>query len=159
MNTDKRKTYLWHFIYEIGIHHSSCFVEIKQVRLGYSVNSKMIFGILVFCVIAHTMLSSYFNPLSVKLTKWPNILKQFVGNLPTNCLSVFGHFVGVAPKGLNIVWNSDDVKITNYGRIPWNENWPEDLKFLNSQNLSEVYFIQQIFFYELVYKYESFSGP
>ena len=35
-----------------------------------------------------------FNPLSAELTKWPNTLKQFVGNLPTNCLSVFGHFVG-----------------------------------------------------------------
>ena len=39
------------------------------------------------------------SPLSTKLTKWPNILKQFVGNLPTNCLSVFGHFVGLALKG------------------------------------------------------------
>ena len=35
-----------------------------------------------------------------QLTKWPNTLKQFVGNLPTNCLSVFGHFVGLAFKGL-----------------------------------------------------------
>ena len=37
---------------------------------------------------------------SVKLTKWPNTLKQFVGNLPTNCLSVFGHFMGLALKNL-----------------------------------------------------------
>ena len=41
------------------------------------------------------------NPLSKKLTKWPNTLKQFVGNLPTNCLNVFGHFIGLAIKGLN----------------------------------------------------------
>ena len=33
------------------------------------------------------------NPLSAKLTKWPNTLKQFVVNLPKNCLSVFVHFV------------------------------------------------------------------
>ena len=33
------------------------------------------------------------NPLSAKLTKWPNTLKQFVGNLAANCLSVFGDFV------------------------------------------------------------------
>ena len=26
---------------------------------------------------------------------------QFVGNLPTNCLSVFDHFVGLALKGLS----------------------------------------------------------
>ena len=42
-----------------------------------------------------------FNPLSANLTKWPNTLKQFVGNLPTNCLSVFGHFVNLALKRLN----------------------------------------------------------
>ena len=35
-----------------------------------------------------------------QLTKWPNTLKQFVGNLSTNCLSVFGQFVGLAFKGL-----------------------------------------------------------
>ena len=40
------------------------------------------------------------NPLSVNSTKWPNTLKQFVGKLPTNCLSVFDHFVGFALKGL-----------------------------------------------------------
>ena len=33
-------------------------------------------------------------------TKWPNTLKQFVGKLPNNCLSVFGHFVNLALKGL-----------------------------------------------------------
>ena len=34
-----------------------------------------------------------FNPLSGSPTKWSNILKQFIGKLPTNCLSVFDHFV------------------------------------------------------------------
>ena len=42
------------------------------------------------------------NSLSSNPTKWSNKLKQFVGNLPTNCLSVFGHFVLLAVKGLNI---------------------------------------------------------
>ena len=40
------------------------------------------------------------NTLSTK--KWSNTLKQFVGNLPTNCLSVFDHFVKLAFKGLNM---------------------------------------------------------
>ena len=40
------------------------------------------------------------NPLSANFAKWPNTLKQFVGNLPTNYLNVFGHFVGLALKGL-----------------------------------------------------------
>ena len=33
------------------------------------------------------------NYLSANATKWTNTLKQFVGNLLTNCLSVFDHFV------------------------------------------------------------------
>ena len=33
-------------------------------------------------------------------TKWSNTPKQFVGKLPTNCLSMFDHFVGLALKGL-----------------------------------------------------------
>ena len=40
------------------------------------------------------------DALSAKLTKWSNTLKQFVVKLPTNCLSVFDHFVGLALKGL-----------------------------------------------------------
>ena len=40
------------------------------------------------------------NPLSANPTKWSNTLKQFVGNLPTNYLSVFDHFVGLALKVL-----------------------------------------------------------
>ena len=43
------------------------------------------------------------NPLNAKFTKWPNTHKQFVGKLPTNCLSVFGHFLGLALKGLRAV--------------------------------------------------------
>ena len=43
------------------------------------------------------------NPLSANFTNWSNTLKQFVGNFPTNCLSVFDHFVGLAFKGLNII--------------------------------------------------------
>ena len=35
------------------------------------------------------------NPLSANITKWSNTLKQFVGKLPTNCLSVFDHFCGI----------------------------------------------------------------
>ena len=43
-----------------------------------------------------------FNPLNANPTKWPNTLKQFVGKLPTNCLSVFGHFVNLTLKGLSL---------------------------------------------------------
>ena len=40
------------------------------------------------------------NPFSANFTKWSNTLKQFFGNLPTNCWSVFDHFVGLTLKGL-----------------------------------------------------------
>ena len=43
---------------------------------------------------------NFINPLSAIFTKWSNTLKQFVGKFRTNCLSVFGHFVGLALKGL-----------------------------------------------------------
>ena len=40
------------------------------------------------------------NPLNANPEKWPNTLKQIVGNLPTICLSVFDHFMNLALKGL-----------------------------------------------------------
>ena len=44
-----------------------------------------------------------FNPLSANATKWSNILKQFVGKLPANCLSVFDYFVRLALRGLKLI--------------------------------------------------------
>ena len=44
------------------------------------------------------------NPLSANPTKCSNTLKQFVGKLRTNCLSVFDHFVGLALKGLRSIF-------------------------------------------------------
>ena len=42
-----------------------------------------------------------FNPLSANFTKWSNTLKQLVGKLSTNSLSVFDHFEGLALWGLS----------------------------------------------------------
>ena len=44
------------------------------------------------------------NHLNFNPTKWSNTLKQFVGKLPTNCLSVVDHFMGLALTGLTEVW-------------------------------------------------------
>ena len=41
-----------------------------------------------------TRLRSTLHPI-----KWSNTLTQFVGNLQTNCLSVFDHFAGLALEG------------------------------------------------------------
>ena len=57
----------------------------------------------LICYIAYCFLSKDLNPLSASLTKWSNTLKQFVGNLPTNLLSVFDRFVGLALKGLKSI--------------------------------------------------------
>ena len=40
------------------------------------------------------------NSLTINSPKWSNTLKQFIGNLPTNFLSVSDHFMGLAFKGL-----------------------------------------------------------
>ena len=44
------------------------------------------------------------NPLSTNPIKWSNTLKQFVGKLLMNCLSVFDHFVNLALKGLKYLY-------------------------------------------------------
>ena len=51
------------------------------------------------------------NPLSAKFIKWSNTLKQIVGKLPTICLSVFGHFSGLAFKGLIQISNDEMIAI------------------------------------------------
>ena len=51
-------------------------------------------------LIQYEFFRKYVNPLTTNPTKWSNTLKQFVNNLPTNCFSVFDHFVGLALKGL-----------------------------------------------------------
>ena len=45
----------------------------------------------------------FFNPLSANPTKSSDTLKQFVGNLPRNRLSVFGHFMVLALKRLRFI--------------------------------------------------------
>ena len=47
-----------------------------------------------------TKLIKSWHRLIQKATKWPNTLKQFVGNLPTNCLSVFDFLVRLKLKEL-----------------------------------------------------------
>ena len=48
----------------------------------------------------------YFTLLNFKclFRKMAKTLKQFLGKLPSNCLSVFDHFVKLALKGLNYVF-------------------------------------------------------
>ena len=48
------------------------------------------------------------NPLSANPQKWSNTLKQFVCNLPTNCLSLFDNFMNLALKVSTLVFASFD---------------------------------------------------
>ena len=52
--------------------------------------------------VRQTFCEGSINPLSANPTKWSNTLKQFVGKLSTNFLSVFDHFDGLAIKGLKL---------------------------------------------------------
>ena len=75
-----------------------------------------------------------FNPLSAKLTKWPNTLKQFVVNLPTNCLSVFGHFMGLARKRLTNITRRLLLPISTISNYSKNHY----LEFLQLRILSQI---------------------
>ena len=56
------------------------------------------------------------NSLSAKFIKWSNTLKQFVGKLPANCLSVFDHFVELALKGLILLLKLTEACYSGYSR-------------------------------------------
>ena len=56
------------------------------------------------------------NLLSANITKWSNTLKQFVGNLPTNFLSVFDHFGILALKGLRTLMFFCDMKLEFFSK-------------------------------------------
>ena len=71
------------------------------------------------------------NPLSANPTKWSNTLKQFVGKLPTNCLSVFDHFVILALKVLTI-----------FAKVPsYTNTVPKSLLLTFEQILPTEYFL------------------
>ena len=68
-----------------------------------------------------------FNPLNPNPTKWSNTLKRFVGNLLTNYLSVFDHFVKLALK-----W-------VTYGRLIQVVSG-EFATFIHAQNMKIEYY-------------------
>ena len=92
---------------------TSGFELVKQNRFAriYKRNKEKVPPKIFFGFVDHFMKNvKDFKPLSTSITKWSNTLKQFVGKLPTNCLSVFDHFVGLALKRLTkfckLIWLS-----------------------------------------------------
>ena len=67
------------------------------------------------------------NTLSANPTKWLNTLKQFVGNLLTNCLSVFDHFVILALKGLKSYFKDDNMLFLKHTLLNLNSSFLKDL--------------------------------
>ena len=63
--------------------------------------------------------SEKINPLSANPTKWSNTLKQFIGKLPTNCLSVFDHFVILALKGLKTEGEDGNIYTKKNETVIW----------------------------------------
>ena len=57
-------------------------------------------GLLLLCIVQKGLFenNNKLNLLNANPTKWSNILKQFVGNLLTTCLSVFAHFVELVKR-------------------------------------------------------------
>ena len=74
------------------------FLVTSVLRLAFLSYYRQVVGILF--VKEKGMPAVVHNLLSASPTKWSNTLKQFVGNLLTNCLSVFDHFVRLALKGI-----------------------------------------------------------
>ena len=56
----------------------------------------------IFAYVLNEVIPYKFNPLKANIIKWSDTLKKFVGKLPTNCLSVFDHFVGLVLKVLRV---------------------------------------------------------
>ena len=70
-------------------------------------------------------LQKNFNPLNANPQKWIKTLEQFVGNLPTNCLSLFDHFVMLALKWLK---SMEDIQVPLWETVK------------KSEYMSSVYF-------------------
>ena len=59
------------------------------------------------------------NPFSANFTKCPNTLKQFVRKLPTDCLSVFYHVVGLALKEIIMQKSKSQNGVTRKQSTPY----------------------------------------
>ena len=87
------------------------------------------------------ILESYITLQAPISTKWSNALKQVVGNLPRKCLSVFGHSVGLALKGINtrfFIKEKSKLKQRNLMNIIVKHGFKKDfiLHFLICHNIS-----------------------
>ena len=98
------KVAIWYYV---SLYQSCMVSNIQYPWVAFSSSSRFsqsfvmsMFSLFINYQITFQTISTI-KPLSAKPTKWSYTLKQFVGKFPTNCLSLFDHFVGLALKGLN----------------------------------------------------------
>ena len=89
-------------------HRQTCLKKVNiRLKLNLLVsNDFFIINIAVILLVklCYDQSMDYFKHVNLLIAiprKCSNALKQFVGSLLANCLSVFGHFVGLALKGLS----------------------------------------------------------
>ena len=85
----------WELWYNWKEPNKICFLKLVSLKSYSSILELLLLS-------AATVMNCFFNPLSASATKWSNTRKQFVGKLPTNCLSVFDHFMRLALKGSSL---------------------------------------------------------
>ena len=81
---------------KIGSPHFTFVTHLSFLKVKFSIPFIMEF---FWTFILPLFLKS--NSLSANPTEWSNT-QQFVGRFPTNCLSVFDHFVGLGLKGTTV---------------------------------------------------------
>ena len=92
----------WKKIHSTWLKKNFRFAIQNWLKLHYKIftvaegNFEIYFSQMLLCNNQKSQFEVQLNPLSAKPTKWSNTLKQFVGNLPTNFLSVLDHFVKFA---------------------------------------------------------------
>ena len=89
--------------------------KIEIFRIPYLIFNLFLKGFFFFfCATGTIDEIGEFNLLNANFTKWSNTLKLFVDKLPTNCLSVFDHIVGLALKGLSLRDNDESPSQYNF---------------------------------------------
>ena len=79
------------------------FAEFEEISVTFAIDGLVSFTtenkeVISFALVVRPSVRLVITDLPSEI--WSNTLKQFVDKLPTNCLSVFDHFVKLALKGL-----------------------------------------------------------
>ena len=104
LNFEKLQACTLQLCYKIPLHHLCYFRDFPKVFSGWLLPRNL--SELIDNITADSQISNctYANLdfLSANPTKWSNIVKQFVGFLPTNFLNVFDRFVGLVLDWLRV---------------------------------------------------------